>query len=452
MYKPAAVLLAAYVACFGRPIHAEDAQRENTSPPAVTAAVVASNNLPPDITVAADGSGDFKTVQEAVASIPRDNHERLIILIKPGVYKEKVRVNADNITLRGENRQTTRLEYPQLMDDFTKQPDDIGRAVVNVHGDDFVLENLTVNNTAGVIGKHAFAVYGDADRTVIVDSDVLSQGNDTVSLWDGKKGRYYHARCNFRGSVDFVCPRGWCYVTDCNFFEVKPTAAVWHDGHVNQDMEFVLRDCKFDGVPGWCLARHHVDAQFYFIDCTFSQTMADKPPRRVIYPLGSAAATEADKQRNATLDKQNLWGERAYYFNCHRSGGEYDWFRDNFVQAPGSPKADQITAAWTFADTWNPESTAGPTIEKITPHEKQLAVKFNENVTVKGHPRLAMLGGAFADYASGSGSDTLIFTLPVNNAQNPAAVTAVDLQGGAIIASQAGAALRFANLSLPSAP
>ncbi len=303
-------------------------------PPVANSATASSAALPPDIVVAADGSGDFKTIQEAVASIPKDNHERKIILVKPGVYNEKVRIDASNVTLRGADRHASRVEYSQLMDDFTAKPDELGRAVINIVGDDCVLENLTVVNTAGVIGKHAFAIYGTGDRSVILDTDALSEGNDTVSLWNGKKGRYYHAGCNFRGSVDFVCPRGWCYVTNCSFYEVKPTAAVWHDGRYDQDMKYVLYHCKFDGVQGWNLARHHVDAQFYFIDCTFSNTMADKPIRRVIYPLGSGPATDADTKRNADLDKQNNWGERAYFFNCHRDGGDFDWFKDNLDQAP----------------------------------------------------------------------------------------------------------------------
>ncbi|HZZ26495.1 MAG TPA: pectinesterase family protein [Pirellulales bacterium] len=403
-------------------------------------------SLPPDITVAADGSGDFHTVQEAVASIPHNNHERKIISIKPGVYKEKIRVNAGNITLRGENRNNTRLEFPQLADDFTSHPDDIGRGVINVHGDDFVLDNLTVANTAGVIGKHAFAIYGTADRTVIVDSDVLSEGNDTVSLWKGQSGRYYHARCNFRGSVDFVCPRGWCYVTDCSFYEVKSTAAVWHDGHVNEDMKYVLHNCKFDGVKGWCLARHHVDAQFYFLDCTFSSTMADRPPRRVIYPLGSAPATDSDKQRNADLDKQNLWGERAYFFNCHRDGGDYAWFADNLSTAAGSPKPEQITAAWTFNNTWNPEHPQPAAIKDFKSMEGKIAVTFTSDVTVKGKPRLELKRNAFAEYASGSGSNTLQFTLP--EGATDVQVVKFDLNDGAIINSEASAALTPANLQL----
>ena len=131
----------------------------------------------PDITVAADGSGDFKTIQAAVESISKSNTERIVVFIKNGVYKEKIRVDASYVTLRGQSRNGTRIEFPQLNDDFTAKPDSLGRAVINLNGaNDFVLENLTAENTAGVIGPHAFTIMGTGDRAVVVDCDVLSHG------------------------------------------------------------------------------------------------------------------------------------------------------------------------------------------------------------------------------------------------------------------------------------
>ncbi len=64
-----------------------------------------------------------------------------------------------------------------------------------------MLENLTAENTAVVVGPHTFAILGTGDRTVIMNCDVLSDGADVVSLWLGESGRYYHAGCRFKGSV-----------------------------------------------------------------------------------------------------------------------------------------------------------------------------------------------------------------------------------------------------------
>lgn len=363
-----------------------------------------------DCIVAADGSGDFKTIQAAVESIPATNRERRVILIRDGVYREKIRVDASFVTLRGQSRHGTRIEFPQLNDDFTQKPDPLGRAVINLNrADDFVLSNLTVENTAGVIGPHAFTIHGTGDRTVIVDCDVWSHGADTVALWLGDRGRYYHAGCNFRGSVDFVCPRGWCYATNCTFYEMKNTAAVWHDGSRDRDMKFVLRGCRFDGTNGWNLARHHRDAQFYFLDCTFARTMIDRAPFRVIYPLDGSTPGEVDTRRNRELDGSNLWGERSWFFNCHRDGGDYTWLTNNLETATNTPAPGRINAAWTFAGKWDPERNTGAGVRQVRTQGNRVELTFSESVTVKGKPRLTFRGGAAAIYAAGSGTDTLTF-------------------------------------------
>lgn len=405
--------------------------------------------IAPDLTVAADGSGDFTTVQAALDSLPADNRERRLILIKDGTYREKIRIEPRFITLRGQSRDGTRLEFPQGRDDYERQTDRIGFAVVNIFGDDCVLENLTVENTHGVIGKHAFAIFGRADRTVITDCNVYSQGNDTLSLWQGDTGRYYHARLKVRGSVDFICPRGWCYLTDSDIYEVNPGAhaAIWHDGSKDRDQKFVLRNCRFDGVENWRFARHHVDAQFYLIDCTFSATLRDLAPRRVTYPTNGGPPAEADIKRNRELDAQNRWGERFYYHNVRRSGGDYAWHADNLASAEGSPRPEQITAKWTFAGTWDPENPVGPAIRTIARDGRLIRITFSENVTVKGRPVLALRDGGSAAYQSGSGSETLLFSDP---SHEPAALLRLALAGGAIIATEAHATLRSADLSLPA--
>lgn len=434
---------------------------------ATVVAHAASPAVPPDYVVAADGSGQFRTIQAAVDAIPRDNHERRIILIKDGVYHEKVRIDANDVTLEGESRRGTRIEFPQGAIEFRANPDALGIGVLNINGNDCIVQNLTVQNTHGVIGVHAFAVYGRGDRTVIQDCDVLSQGNDTLSLWrtsdrqfdapdaraDGAavNGRYYHARLRVCGSVDFICPRGWCYMKDSDIYEVNPRAeaAIWHDGSRAPRMKFVLQGCRFDGVEGWQLARHHHDAQFYLLDCTFSKRMRDVAPHRVVYPLGGKPATEADRKRNAELDATNRWGERFYTWNCHRDGGDYAWLRDNLASAPGAPKPAQITAAWAFDDTWDPESTVGPRIEQVSATADGFAVRFSESVTVKGTPGLRLANGARAAYVGGSGTRTLTFAASSGADDRSAKPLRIDRAGGEIIATEASSTPRFATLLLP---
>ncbi len=325
------------------------------------------------ICVDRNGGGQYTTITEALAALPDFAYQRVVVYIRNGVYGEKIRITQNYVTLRGENRDSTIIRYNQKRTDWESNPDYIGPAVINIHADDCILENMTVENTQPEIESHAFAVYGKGTRTIIRNCNLLSKGGDTVSLWNYQEGLYYHANCYFRGAVDMVCPRGWCFIRDSRFFEVKTSAAIWHDGHYNADQKLVIVNSSFDGVSGFHLGRHHYDAQFFLINCSFSDNMSDRP----IY-----LKTYDDQRRNNPY----LWGERKYFYNCHRVGKDFAWHRDNLESISDRTGASGITAAWTFAGRWDPESSQPVTVTASRINGSQLTLIFNENVTVSGQP------------------------------------------------------------------
>jgi pectinesterase len=170
--------------------------------------------------------------------------------------------------------------------------------------------------------------------------------------------------------------------------------------------------------------------------------MRDKPPYRVIYPL-NGTPTEADIRRNKDLDASNIYGERAYFYNCHRVGGDYAWHRDNLDKAPGSPRPEQITPLWTFAGSWDPERTNSPAIQTATVAGQALELQFDEAVTLKGHPRVVYRPGVYGDYLQGSGTKVLRFAVPASEHSHQ---FSIELNGGEIIANEADATLRKADL------
>ncbi len=349
------------------------------------------------IIVAKGGNCDFKTINAAINSLPMFNYERVVIYIKNGVYNEKIRITQDYVTLKGESKDSTIIQYSQLRTDWIAHEDSIGPAVVNIHADDIVLENLTIENTQPEVGPHAFAIYGTGTRTIIENCKVLSKGGDTVSLWNYKNGMYYHDDCTFEGSVDFVCPRGWCFIKNSKFFELKQTASIWHAGGFDINQKFVLKNCSFEGVKGFQLGRHHYDAQFYLIDCKFSSNLADTPIYRVVY--------KDDPSKNRPAN----WGERDYYYNCSKKDGNYYWFKNNLSKAAGSPKPATITPLWTFDGKWDPESSVGPPTTKFEIYGNYILFYFSEPVTVIGKPVLKAKDGKVFTYNSGAGSDTIRF-------------------------------------------
>ncbi len=286
------------------------------------------------IVVAKDGSCDYKTLTEAICSLPYFNYQRTTIFIKNGVYNEKVRINQDYITIEGESRDSTIIQFSQLRSDWGKNKDTIGPAVINIFGDDFILKNITVENTQPEIGPHAFAVYGTGNRTIILNANIKSKGADTVSLWRHKDGMYYHVNCYFEGSVDFVCPRGWCFIRNSEFYEHKKTASVWHAGGEDKNQKFVIVNSTFNGVDDFELARHHYDAQFYFIGCKFPDNMSNKEIYRVIYPN--------EPERNRPFN----WGNRYYFYDNIFSIERFPWLKNNInknsARKISNPKATII--------------------------------------------------------------------------------------------------------------
>ena len=333
-----------------------------------------------DIIVAQDGSGQFTKIQDAINSVPAENKQNVIILIRNGIYHEKLFITQSFITLVGEDRDSARIIYAQLRSQINRTPLDMnwdwGTAVINIDTSvtNFTLANLTVHNNYGSLHHdegHQFAIRGGGTRILILNCNVLADGGDTLSLWNKKNGMYYHANCYFEGGVDFVCPRGWCYITDSKFFGRHGSASIWHDGDADKSQKFVIRSSSFDGVQGFALGRNHRDGQIFLLDCQFSKAMADTP---IYWPAGSKT--------------QWKWGNRHYYYNCHRDGGDYAWFKDNLEAAASAPKENEITAKWTFDSKWDPEETMPsvlPTVFLPRPRDGAQQVQI-ESVTLTWVP------------------------------------------------------------------
>ena len=282
-------------------------------------------------------------------SAPRFNDKIFIIYIKNGVYEEKLFIEKSNLALIGESRDSTIIVFAELRKNWRENnPDDYGAAVVNIKNKitDIIFRSITIHNNYGSIygdNDHQFAIRaGDGvTRIIIEDCNVIADGGDTVSLWNTDDGMYYHNNCYFEGYVDFVCPRGYCFIENSKFYGHNLTASIWHDGSKNEDHKFVIRNSSFDGVEGFPLGRFHRDAQFYLLDCTFSKNMADK---KIFF---------APSNPPRVLQ----WGEeRIYFYNCHREGSDFSWFNDNLEQAKGKPKPEEINALWTFNNKWDPQS------------------------------------------------------------------------------------------------
>ncbi len=383
----------------------------------------------PDLVVALDGTGDFRSVQAAINSIPRGNQERKIIFIRSGSYREHLRLETSFVTLLGEDRAQTRLiwEINDPRHDPAAHRDGKGVASLTLHNaSDVVIDNLTVDNPAKLGGK-PFVVFssGEGTRIVIQNANLTGLGGDSLSLWS--RGMYYHRNLHVTGTYHFVGPRGTCYLADSRLEVLASVSnALFNEGIQDERQRFVLHRCEIVSRVPFGLGSHFRDAAWYFVDCQFPDTLK---------PDGKIFVAQSNPQRPQPASALFKWATDRVYF-AHARGPAYPWLRDNIAQSPAK-NAAAISAAWTFSGEWDPENTAPPDIVSVARTETDTTVTFAESVTVRGRPRLMLAGGGTASYESGSGTPILHF-----RSSSVAAPVSLDPSGGAILASRASAQLR----------
>jgi pectinesterase len=313
------------------------------------------------IVVAKTGKADFRTIQGAINSLTDTAATPRKIVIKNGVYDEKIYIEKHNIILEGESMEGVIITQAIARDEWRcLHNDDWGVATINVDANDITLENLTVKNSFGFDWKsditincpqdtvakekklrkdgHQMALRTmNATRLKAINCHFVAFGGDTVSPWNVEDGMFYFKDCVMEGGVDFYCPRGWAYAENCKFITHTGPAAIWHDGSKHEDSKTVLKNCSFEGYDGFKLGRFHRDAQFFLVNCVFADNMADED----IYLV---------KTTNVIR-----WGKRVYYFNCHRkSENDFNWHKDNFGQVAGDIDPSKIDARSVFGDRWQP--------------------------------------------------------------------------------------------------
>src|SRR5690606_3636718 len=168
-----------------------------------------------DMIVAQDGSGDFTTIQAAIDAAKAYPDAQVLIYIKNGVYKEKVQVYSWNtkLSLIGEDRDKTVITYDDYFDKIG-----LGRNstfhtyTLQVRGNDFYAENLTIENSAGPVGQ-AVALHVEADRTVFVNCRFI--GNQDTVFAAGEGTRQYFKDCYIEGTTDYIIGSATAVFDEC---------------------------------------------------------------------------------------------------------------------------------------------------------------------------------------------------------------------------------------------
>ena len=200
-----------------------------------------------DFVVAKDGSGDFKSVQEAISAVAFLKTKETKIFIKNGTYKEKLEIpeNKNNITFIGEDKDKVIITYDDHASKKNSAGENIGTSGSSgfiVTANDFKAKNITFENSAGPVGQ-AVAVRVDGDR-IIFDNCKFLGFQDTLYP-RSTTSRQYYKNCYIEGTTDFIFGASTVVFDQCEIFAKTGgsyiTAASTPE---NNPYGFVFLNCK----------------------------------------------------------------------------------------------------------------------------------------------------------------------------------------------------------------
>jgi autotransporter-associated beta strand protein len=222
---------------------------------------------PTNLVVAADGSGDFATVQGAVDSIPGGNTNYTVVNINSGNYVEIVDISGkSNITFYGESRAGTVVGYPNN-NNLTGTT--AARMAFKVNGADIKLENLTITNGTPQGGSQAEAllVYNNGLRCVVDNCDIVSR-QDTI-LINANTSQAYFNNCLVIGNFDYIWGVGVGYFNDCVFRTITNSLSTSY----NLTAARTATSSSLSATTPWVNPNGTTYSAygFTFVDCTFTE-------------------------------------------------------------------------------------------------------------------------------------------------------------------------------------
>ena len=225
-------------------------------PSAISAAGKYDN--PDTIVVARDGTGEFRTVDEAIEVCRAFMDYHKVIYIKKGTYKEKLIIPSwlQNIELCGESKEETIITY----DDHANVKVILGTAApreqpmgtfrtytLKVEGNDITLKNLTIENNSARKGQ-AVSLHTEGDRIRVINCRILGH-QDTI--YTGVPGtRIYFNGCYICGTTDFIFGPSTAWFEDCTIESLVNSYVTAASTPKDQPYGYVFNNCRLIAAEG----------------------------------------------------------------------------------------------------------------------------------------------------------------------------------------------------------
>ncbi|CAN8314393.1 unnamed protein product [Cochlearia groenlandica] len=215
--------------------------------------------------VAQDGSGQFKSVQQAVNACPDKNPGRCIIHIKAGVYREQVIIpkKKNNIFLFGDGARKTVITYNRSVELSPGTTTSLS-GTVQVESEGFMAKYIGFKNTAGPMGHQAVAIRVNGDRAVIFNCR-FDGYQDTLYV---NNGRQFYRNCVVSGTVDFIFGKSATVIQNSlivirkgNKGQYNTVTADGNEKGLAMKIGIVIQNCRI--VPDKKLAAERLTVESY---------------------------------------------------------------------------------------------------------------------------------------------------------------------------------------------
>lgn len=300
-------------------------------------------------TVAKDGSGDYKYIQDAIDAMRVYPLAPITLYIKNGVYNEKIELPANNtdVTFIGESVDKTIITF----NDYS------GRGKLNtftsytakISGNRFVAENITFVNAAGQVGQ-AVALYVDADKAVFRNCRFL--GNQDTIFASGENARQYFVDCYIEGTTDFIFGPATTLFERCKIHCKTNSFITAANTPRDKKFGFVFRDCNItadSSVTKLYLGRPWRSyAKTAFIGCSLPACIAPEgwdnwsnPENEKTTFYAEYHNTGSDTKQRAAWSHQLSEKEAVQFSAENILGADNDWYRNirsTIFEWPVKPK------------------------------------------------------------------------------------------------------------------
>lgn len=214
--------------------------------------IAQSVSYPSRFTVAQDGSGNFKTIQEAINAVRDLSQQNVTIFIKKGTYHEKLVIPSwkSNIELLGEDKENTIITNSDYSGKpYTNGSDAYGKPTFStftsytllVQGNDFIARNITIINASGPVGQ-AVALHVEGDRCTVFNCRLL--GNQDTLYAATENSRQFYKDCYIEGTTDFIFGEATAVFQNCILKSLKNSFIAAPATTPRQQYGFVFFNCK----------------------------------------------------------------------------------------------------------------------------------------------------------------------------------------------------------------